>query len=114
MPLMNNNKLAIDGHVFFFKQKTAYEMHINDWSSDVCSSDLFNPKLNIAAFGKNGFHNNGADVILVLLKGLLNLPEGKLFFFQQSFVSLICVGKFNAGCGYPWPVETGVPFCFVR
>src|SRR3546814_9098122 len=26
--------------VFFFKQKTAYEMRIRDWSSDVCSSDL--------------------------------------------------------------------------
>src|SRR3546814_11750167 len=31
----------IDGSVFFFfKQKTAYEMRISDWSSDVCSSDL--------------------------------------------------------------------------
>src|SRR3546814_11700028 len=29
---------------FFFKQKTAYEMRISDWSSDVCSSDL-NPDL---------------------------------------------------------------------
>src|SRR3546814_1803032 len=27
---------------FFFKQKTAYEMRISDWSSDVCSSDLIN------------------------------------------------------------------------
>src|SRR3546814_10111316 len=26
--------------VFFFKQKTAYDMRISDWSSDVCSSDL--------------------------------------------------------------------------
>src|SRR3546814_4769492 len=26
--------------VFFFKQKTAYEVRISDWSSDVCSSDL--------------------------------------------------------------------------
>src|SRR3546814_3165628 len=32
--------------VFFFKQKTAYEMRISDWSSDVCSSDLLvlNPR----------------------------------------------------------------------
>src|SRR3546814_13728901 len=29
------------GFFFFFKQKTAYEMRISDWSSDVCSSDLF-------------------------------------------------------------------------
>src|SRR3546814_5442066 len=28
---------------FFFKQKTAYEMRISDWSSDVCSSDLRRP-----------------------------------------------------------------------
>src|SRR3546814_4015717 len=28
-------------HFFFFKQKTAYELRISDWSSDVCSSDLF-------------------------------------------------------------------------
>src|SRR3546814_4721978 len=29
---------------FFFKQKTAYEMRISDWSSDVCSSDLRRPR----------------------------------------------------------------------
>src|SRR3546814_3932947 len=28
-------------YFFFFKQKTAYEMRISDWSSDVCSSDLW-------------------------------------------------------------------------
>src|SRR3546814_6989837 len=32
--------LFVLGFVFFFKQKTAYEMRISDWSSDVCSSDL--------------------------------------------------------------------------
>src|SRR3546814_6028198 len=31
---------AVDVFFFFFKQKTAYEMRISDWSSDVCSSDL--------------------------------------------------------------------------
>src|SRR3546814_4100416 len=34
---------------FFFKQKTAYEMRISDWSSDVCSSDL----------AGTGLHGNG-------------------------------------------------------
>src|SRR3546814_5546686 len=29
---------------FFIKQKTAYEMRISDWSSDVCSSDLLGPR----------------------------------------------------------------------
>src|SRR3546814_16255010 len=32
-------------YVFFFKQKTAYEMRISDWSSDVCSSDLTEPEV---------------------------------------------------------------------
>src|SRR3546814_6714499 len=32
--------LALYSDFLFFKQKTAYEMHISDWSSDVCSSDL--------------------------------------------------------------------------
>src|SRR3546814_10521427 len=34
---------------FFFKQKTAYEMRISDWSSDVCSSDLLNTVNAVAA-----------------------------------------------------------------
>src|SRR3546814_4865626 len=41
---------------FFFKQKTAYEMRISDWSSDVCSSDLqrAQPFLDVAQFGALG------------------------------------------------------------
>src|SRR3546814_8131000 len=35
-----SNTRAVLIIVFFFKQKTAYEMRISDWSSDVCSSDL--------------------------------------------------------------------------
>src|SRR3546814_10528536 len=36
--------------VFFFKQKTAYDMRISDWSSDVCSSDLLDG--NVEAAGR--------------------------------------------------------------
>src|SRR3546814_4455455 len=32
--------MSFNVYFFFFKQKTAYEMRISDWSSDVCSSDL--------------------------------------------------------------------------
>src|SRR3546814_12206395 len=32
---------VVSCHFFFFNQKTAYDMRISDWSSDVCSSDLF-------------------------------------------------------------------------
>src|SRR3546814_7437534 len=36
-----HRRCVISFFVFFFKQKTAYEMRISDWSSDVCSSDLW-------------------------------------------------------------------------
>src|SRR3546814_1597936 len=36
---------------FFFKQKTAYEMRISDWSSDVCSSDLDRQAVGAAGLG---------------------------------------------------------------
>src|SRR3546814_9791930 len=39
--------------VFFFKQKTAYEMRISDWSSDVCSSDLLS-RYNLLSDRKDG------------------------------------------------------------
>src|SRR3546814_10352517 len=46
---------------FFFKQKTAYEMRISDWSSDVCSSDLFvKPAVPVAELA--GFLGGGVAV----------------------------------------------------
>src|SRR3546814_4843851 len=44
--------------VFFFKQKTAYEMRISDWSSDVCSSDLATGIQSTAV----GYRSNAADL----------------------------------------------------
>src|SRR3546814_16204462 len=44
------------GFVFFVKQKTAYEMRISHWSSDVCSSDLLDPNLaKVGVEGSNPF-----------------------------------------------------------
>src|SRR3546814_2637185 len=48
--------------VFFFKQKTAYELRISDWSSDVCSSDLIEPAAEMArldAAGIRAFARSG-------------------------------------------------------
>src|SRR3546814_11307482 len=42
--------------VFFFKQNTAYEMRMSDWSSDVCSSDL------LEAFGEH-IDERGVDIV---------------------------------------------------
>src|SRR3546814_9365518 len=36
-------------YFYFFKQKTAYELRISDWSSDVCSSDLFEKAVGLLA-----------------------------------------------------------------
>src|SRR3546814_7859411 len=52
--------------VFFFKQKTAYEMRISDWSSDVCSSDR--------DYAVSGGAVDGADFAGALL------PAGSLSF----------------------------------
>src|SRR3546814_15795022 len=50
------------GFVFFFKQKTAYDMRISDWSSDVCCSDLQIEDDRVIAFG-------GAQEVAVLAVG---------------------------------------------
>src|SRR3546814_9747834 len=62
---------------FFFKQKTAYEMRISDWSSDVCSSDLlrclpFAPEEN-PALGMRGirFSMQRPDVLATQLRAIL-------------------------------------------
>src|SRR3546814_2276723 len=77
--------------VFFFKQKTAYEMRISDWSSDVCSSDLLDaPLLHLSANGyrrRNGtFHFEGRGThnrygpIELALDGKIDRPKLNLLF----------------------------------
>src|SRR3546814_4139838 len=57
---------------FFFKQKTAYEMRISDWSSDVCSSDLARVPLRVVGVlqpkGQSGWGGDADDVIMVPLE----------------------------------------------
>src|SRR3546814_15074074 len=49
-------------YFFFFKQKTAYEMRISDWSSDVCSSDLINAQITRQC-NDHGRHNDSDGVV---------------------------------------------------
>src|SRR3546814_6419687 len=51
---------------FFFKQKTAYEVRISDWSSDVCSSDLSAARGRVDAVRGERFLDRAADVGLAV------------------------------------------------
>src|SRR3546814_5864697 len=51
---------------FFFKQKTAYEMRISDWSSDVCSSDLTDQRLARLGRSQNVVIKTSASMMLEL------------------------------------------------
>src|SRR3546814_15254802 len=54
---------------FFFKQKTAYEMRISDWSSDVCSSDLGRrDRLELAIVRQSGGHRHAAPADMLLMR----------------------------------------------
>src|SRR3546814_10428483 len=77
---------------FFFKQKTAYEMRISDWSSDVCSSDLtplsplYQPRRRLGRGGGDGEgaagterrHQGVARALVDEPAGRLQMPELRL------------------------------------
>src|SRR3546814_6987538 len=74
---------------FFVKQKTAYEMRISDWSSDVCSSDLagcgrFRPRSGDAGSFDHfrdqveaGLHGGGITLVAVAVVGFCDLEIGR-------------------------------------
>src|SRR3546814_11622735 len=59
---------------FFFKQKTAYEMRISDWSSDVCSSDL--PLAPMVKEWRRDFAAGGARRDLAIAKVMVGSGVG--------------------------------------
>src|SRR3546814_3887231 len=83
---------------FFFKQKTAYELRISDWSSDVCSSDLSGvPQGRRRAFGWHKSHPQAPPCVLRAGNRLLH--------------PLIARRNFAVGtalCGNMRPYELGV------
>src|SRR3546814_13705885 len=60
---------------FFFKQKTAYEMRIRDWSSDVCSSDL-DGQCSVLRLARLAYHRNLETKGLVLVVEILEVLSG--------------------------------------
>src|SRR3546814_2830100 len=71
--------------LFFFKQKTAYEMRISDWSSDVCSSDLADPWSQISTL-RFMIHPLYGGELLVDFTGLR--PRGLALAFARSLFML--------------------------
>src|SRR3546814_7285369 len=61
--------------VFFFKQKTAYEMRMSDWSSDVCSSDL--APAHRYRFRLDGYDDDWVDVPSHGERVFNRLPAGR-------------------------------------
>src|SRR3546814_3672024 len=70
---------------FFFKQKTAYEMRISDWSSDVCSSDLEEAGLE-ALF----IHEPGKDIVVDILIEYAKLKPSAPRCFAQGEIHCLC------------------------
>src|SRR3546814_5710466 len=55
--------------LFFFKQKTAYEMRISDWSSDVCSSDLNQLEITTPGEAPRKLTLDQRDALILELRG---------------------------------------------
>src|SRR3546814_1710324 len=76
---------------FFCKQKTAYDMRISDWSSDVCSSDLAGAHAQGLA-GRPGI-DAGADVLGELALEKLRDATGKFDHLQPADAGTLGVGQ---------------------
>src|SRR3546814_6599189 len=80
---------------FFFKQKTAYEVRISDWSSDVCSSDLLAPRIGMIFAGRR----NGCGLALYLRRvtGIIaeGVRRGRHVVIERVHVGLAVVEAFQ-------------------
>src|SRR3546814_8200927 len=65
---------------FFFKQKTAYEMRISDWSSDVCSSDLPDLSIKLLIWDYALFYSVERELMPSLSLGWNTPPQVELCF----------------------------------
>src|SRR3546814_14293683 len=109
--------------VFLFKQKTAYEMRISDWSSDVCSSDLLEFPV-LYASGRDGYAGEDQDARQGTLDPLFDLitrhvpspgldPSGPFSFLatlldRATFMGRVLTGRVQSGritVGDPTPAS---------
>src|SRR3546814_21114803 len=97
---------------FFFKQKTAYEMRISDWSSDVCSSDLL-------GLGGSATNDAGAGLLQALGVRLLDkqgneLPAGGAALAMLERLSLDDVDPRLHEVEFEIAVDVDNPLCGQR
>src|SRR3546814_2642760 len=91
--IMENGKSF---HVLFFKQKTAYEMRISDWSSDVCSSDLDEADVYIRCRDNDLEHNAIVAEFLRTLEyfnGLLFMTTNRINDVDDAILSRCKIGR---------------------
>src|SRR3546814_1280466 len=104
--------LLVICQVFFFKQKTAYEMRISDWSSDLCSSDLLEdiivadsqlvpknvavtPGVRVAHLSCSEFLA-GQNITVVVLRQTNRHIDGNLGFDQQQTKRVVIRNQFKS------------------
>src|SRR3546814_4713768 len=96
---------------FFFKQKTAYEMRISDWSSDVCSSDLLSDvSLSVAkgeVVGLLGPNGAGKTTCFYSIMGLVKPDSGRILLDGDDITPLPMYRRAILGLGY-LPQETSI------
>src|SRR3546814_12088750 len=105
---------------FFFKQKTAYEMRISDWSSDVCSSDLVRNAESLAAkVGRGGVRN--AAAFLASVDGVLygddpaqGVVEGRDFLHPDLRLKFTVPNGYGMQNGATAVSEIGRASCWER
>src|SRR3546814_3944173 len=80
---------------FFFKQKTAYEMRISDWSSDVCSSDLPQPIDKVLARATLAIHHGGSGMSLACCSA--GRPQLALPIHEETLLTAQALSRIGVG-----------------
>src|SRR3546814_3949692 len=96
---------------FFFKQKTAYEMRISDWSSDVCSSDLSGRVWRDDHINKIRFFSTfhiGPNNFEAYWRALQDFQPDYLVGFPSSVLDLCAMAQ-ERGLQYSGKVDTFFP-----
>src|SRR3546814_17735409 len=90
---------------FFFKQKTAYEMRISDWSSDVCSSDLLGFTAGLPEYAANIVLLKSADVVGVSWGETVGRVPGLFAQHMSALFGLIEGGRLVPPAPRVLPIE---------